>query len=52
MAAITCGDYVSDSLHESLAFRRPADLKVVCERGIAFVDLPNTVAWFDEAGSI
>jgi len=50
LAAITCGDYVSDSLQESLAFRRPADLKVVCERGIAFVDLPNTVAWFDEAG--
>ena len=31
-------------------FRRPADLKVVCERGIAFVDLPQTVAWFDDAG--
>lgn len=50
LAVIGCGDYVTESLKESLAFRRPADLKVVCERGIAFLDLPNTVAWFDKAG--
>ena len=50
LAVIGCGDYISESMQESLAYRRPADLKVVCERGIAFVDLPNTVAWFDEAG--
>lgn len=50
LAVIGCGEYVAQSLQESLAFRRPADLKVVCERGIAFVDLPNTVAWFNEAG--
>lgn len=50
MAVIGCGDYVSESLQESLAFRRPADLKVVCENGIAFVDLPSNVAWYDEAG--
>ena len=50
LAVIGSGDYVPKDLEESLAYRRPADLKVVCERGIAFVDLPNTVAWFDEAG--
>jgi len=50
LAVISCGDYISESLQESLAYRRPADLKVVCEQGIAFVDLPNTVAWYDEAG--
>jgi len=50
LAVIGCGDYVPKSLEESLAYRRPADLKIVCERGIAFVDLPHTVAWFDEAG--
>ena len=50
MAIINCGDYVPESMQESLAYRRPADLKVVCEGGIAFVDLPNTVAWFDDAG--
>ncbi len=50
LAIIGCGDYVAESLQESIAYRRPADLKVVCEKGIAFVDLPNTVAWFDAAG--
>ena len=29
--------------------RWPA-LQVSCERGIAFVDLPSTLVWFDEAG--
>ena len=50
LAVIGCGDYVAESLKESLSYRRPADLKVVCQHGIAFVDLPNTVAWFDDAG--
>ena len=50
LAVIGCGDYVPEPLKESLAYRRPADLKVVCEQGIVFVDLPNTVAWFDDAG--
>lgn len=50
MAMIACGQYVPPECAESISYRRPADLKVVCERGIAFVDLPNTVAWFDNAG--
>ena len=25
-------------------------MQVSCERGIAFVDLPSTLIWFDEAG--
>ena len=50
VAIIGCGNYVPEALEESLAYRRPADLKVVCDKGIAFVDLPNTVAWFDGAG--
>ncbi|MEM9352466.1 MAG: Gfo/Idh/MocA family oxidoreductase [Planctomycetota bacterium] len=49
-AMISCGDYLTPDLSESLAYRRPADLKVVCDGGVAFVDLPNTVAWFDQAG--
>ena len=32
-AMITCGDYLSEHLGESLAYRRPADMKIVCERG-------------------
>ncbi len=50
VAIIGCGNYVPESLEESLSYRRPADLKVVCDNGIAFVDLPSTVAWFDKAG--
>jgi len=50
LAMIGCGDYVAENLKESLAYRRPADLKVVCDKGIAFVDLPNTLTWFDSAG--
>jgi predicted dehydrogenase len=49
-AIISCGSYVAARWQESLSYRRPADLKVVCERGIAFVDLPHTLSWFDEAG--
>ena len=50
LANIRCGNYVPEPLDESIAYRRPADLKVVCERGIVFIDLPNSVAWFDDAG--
>lgn len=50
MAMVACGEYVPKPCEESIAYRRPADLKVVCDNGLAFVDLPNTVAWFDSAG--
>lgn len=50
LAQIACGGYVPTGWAEAAAFRRPADLQVVCERGIAFVDLPGTVTWFDDAG--
>jgi len=49
-AMVTCGQYVAKAWDESLPYRRPADMKIVCERGVAFVDLPSTVAWFDAAG--
>ena len=35
---------------EAASFRPPAALQVACERGIAFIDLPYTLIWFDEAG--
>ncbi|MEQ8846877.1 Gfo/Idh/MocA family oxidoreductase [Botrimarina sp.] len=50
LAQIACGGYVPTGWTEAAAFRRPADLQVVCEKGIAFVDLPGTVTWFDNAG--
>jgi predicted dehydrogenase len=50
VAQIACGSYVAPQWQEAAAFRRPADLQVVCERGIAFLDLPHTLVWFDNAG--
>jgi predicted dehydrogenase len=50
VAQIACGSYVAPERREAAAFRRPADLQVVCQRGIAFLDLPHTLVWFDEAG--
>lgn len=49
-AQIACGSYVPDTWSEATAFRRPADLQVVCDNGIAFVDLPASLVWFDSAG--
>ncbi|HVX59251.1 MAG TPA: Gfo/Idh/MocA family oxidoreductase [Pirellulales bacterium] len=49
-AQISCGHYMPASWLEAVAFRPPAALQVACERGIAFVDLPATLVWFDEAG--
>lgn len=50
LAHIQVSRYVSDVWPEAGAFRRAPDLKVHCERGAAFVDLPSTLVWFDEAG--
>jgi predicted dehydrogenase len=49
-AQLSCGRYVSGKWPEAVSFRPPAALQVVCQRGIAFVDLPATLIWFDEAG--
>lgn len=50
MAQISCGRYLSDTWPEAVSFRTPSQLQVCCERGVAFVDLPATLVWFDEAG--
>ena len=50
MAQISCGQYIADDWPEAIAFRPPAAMQVCCERGIAFVDLPASLVWFDEAG--
>jgi len=50
LAQISCGHYMPESWHEAVHFRPPAALQVCCENGIAFVDLPQTLTWFDEAG--
>jgi predicted dehydrogenase len=47
---ISCGRYIPSSWHEAIGFRPPSGLQVCCERGLAFVDLPSSLVWFDEAG--
>ncbi|MCC9599020.1 Gfo/Idh/MocA family oxidoreductase [Stieleria sp. JC731] len=35
---------------EAASFRSPAAMKVQCENGVAFIDLPSNLVWFDDAG--
>jgi predicted dehydrogenase len=49
-AQISVGHYIPQRWADALSFKRPASIQVVCERGIAFVDLPVGLTWFDEAG--
>jgi len=50
LAQISCGRYIPSAWSEAVGYRPSAALQVSCERGIAFVDLPNTLVWFDDAG--
>jgi predicted dehydrogenase len=49
-AQISCGQYLLPTWPEASTFRPPAAMQIACERGVAFVDLPATIIWFDEAG--
>ena len=50
VAQISCGRYIPAGWPEAISYRPLAGLQVCCRRGIAFIDLPATVVWFDEAG--
>lgn len=50
VAQISCGHYMPAEWTEAVSFRSPAELQVCCENGIAFVDLPSNLIWFDGAG--
>ena len=50
MAQISCSRYIPAHWHEAISYRATAALQASCRRGIAFVDLPSSVVWFDEAG--
>ncbi len=50
VAQISCGRYMPAAWPEAVSFRPPAALQVCCERGVAFIDLPATLTWFDDAG--
>jgi predicted dehydrogenase len=50
LAQISCGYYMPQQWEEAVTFRPPAALQVACDNGIAFVDLPTSLVWFDTAG--
>jgi predicted dehydrogenase len=50
LAQISCGAYIPEVWHEAIAYRPPAAIQVCCEKGLAFIDLPSTLVWFDDAG--
>ena len=50
IAQISCGQYFPAGWREAISYRPLASLQVCCEHGIAFIDLPTTVIWFDDAG--
>lgn len=50
LAQISTGDYILSNWPEAITFRPPAALQVCCERGVAFVDPPASLVWFDDAG--
>jgi len=50
LAHVSFGSYLSAEWPESVAFRPPAALQVCCDQGVAFIDLPATLVWFDKAG--
>jgi predicted dehydrogenase len=50
VAQISCGHYMPAEWKEAISFRSPVGLQVCCEKGIAFVDLPSNLIWFDAAG--
>lgn len=49
-AQISCGRYIPSRWSEAITYRPLASMQISCQRGIAFVDLPASLIWFDEAG--
>ena len=49
-AQISSGNYISPAWSEAIGFRPPSAMEISCERGVAFIDLPSTLVWFDDAG--
>jgi predicted dehydrogenase len=50
LAQISSGRYMPECWPEAVTYRPPAALQVACEKGVAFIDLPTTLVWFDNAG--
>ncbi len=50
LAQLSIGHYIPERWQNALSYRRPASVQVCCENGMAFIDLPSTLVWFDEGG--
>ncbi len=50
IAQISFGRYFPSSWEEAIHYRPLADMQIACERGVAFVDLPSKLVWFDSFG--
>jgi len=50
VAQISCGRYIPAGWQEAIGYRPSAELQVSCPGGVAFVDLPASLIWFDQAG--
>jgi predicted dehydrogenase len=50
VAQISCGRYIPAGWQEAITYRPLAAMQVSCVSGVAFVDLPATLVWFDAAG--
>ncbi|QDS92356.1 Inositol 2-dehydrogenase/D-chiro-inositol 3-dehydrogenase [Roseimaritima multifibrata] len=49
-AQLSVGTYIPTQWHEAIHFRAPSAMQICCENGVAFIDLPSSLVWFDEAG--
>ena len=49
-AQLSIGHYIPERWTDALSFKRPASVQLCCERGMAFIDLPSSLVWFDDAG--
>jgi predicted dehydrogenase len=49
-AQISCGSYIPQNWPEAVNFRPPAAMQICCQRGVAYIDLPSSITWFDDAG--
>ena len=50
LAQLSVGHYIPGKWSDALSFRRPASIQIRCERGMAFIDLPSSLIWFNDAG--
>ncbi len=50
LAQVSLGSYIPSKWQDAIVFRRPASIQVRCANGIAFLDLPSSLIWFDQSG--